>query len=167
MSTAVVPRYALVDHHGRTVTEQDFAGRYQLVFFGFTHCRMVCPAALGKLSTVLDDLGPLAERIQPLYISVDPERDTPEVMRAFLEESYPRFLGLTGSPEAAEEARSAFRVYAGRGADPEDPEGYAVPHTALTYLLDPGAAYLAHFSDVLTADEIAARIRKLCSTPAP
>lgn len=92
MSTAVVPRYALVDHHGRTVTEQDFAGRYQLVFFGFTHCRMVCPAALGKLSTVLDDLGPLAERIQPLYISVDPERDTPEVMRAFLEESYPLVL---------------------------------------------------------------------------
>ncbi|WP_236792190.1 SCO family protein [Amycolatopsis sp. GM8] len=161
MSAPVVPRYALVDHHGRDVTEQDFLGRYQLVFFGFTHCRMVCPRALTKLSTVLDDLGPLVDRIQPLYISVDPERDTPEVMRAFLEENYPRFLGLTGSPEAAEAARSAFRVYAGRGTDPEDPEGYAVPHTALTYLLDPAATYLAHFPDVLDADDITARIREL------
>lgn len=155
------PRYTLVDHHDRKVTEQDFPGRYQLVFFGFTHCRSVCPRVLGLLSTVLDDLGPLADRIQPLYISVDPERDTPGVMRAFLERTYPRFLGLTGPPEAAEAARAAFRVYAGRGADPEDPEGYAVPHTALTYLLDPAAAYLAHFPDVLAADELTGRIRKL------
>ncbi|WP_290051914.1 SCO family protein [Amycolatopsis solani] len=157
----VRPRYTLVDHHGREVTEQDFPGRHQLVFFGFTHCRAVCPRVLGLLSTVLDDLGPLADRIQPLYISVDPERDTPDVLRAFLERTYPRFLGLTGSPEAAEAARAAFRIFAGRGADPEDPEGYAVPHTALTYLLDPGAAYLAHFPDVLAAAEIADRIRKL------
>lgn len=166
MNPNVVPRYELVDHHGNTVTEKDFTGRYQLVFFGFTHCRMVCPTALTKLSTVLDDLGPLADRIQPLYVSVDPDRDTPEVMRAFLETDYPRFLGLTGSTEATEAARTAFRVFATRKADPDDPDGYAVPHTAVTYLLDTDATYLAHFPDVLEATEIADRIRALCGTSA-
>jgi protein SCO1 len=157
----VAPRYTLVDHHGREVTEKSFPGRYQMIFFGFTHCRSVCPRALEKLSAALEGLGPLADRIQPLYISVDPDRDTPEVMREFLEGAHPRFTGLTGTPEAADAARSAFRVYAGRGADPEDPDGYAVPHTALTYLLDTDAGYLAHLPDHLEAPEAVARIREL------
>ena len=163
----VRPRYSLTDHNGRDVTEDDFRGRYQLIFFGFTHCRMVCPRALSKLTEVLDGLGELADRIQPLYISVDPERDTPEVMRAFLEQNHPRFLGLTGSQEASEAARHDFRVFTRRGDDPEDPEGYAVPHTALTYVLDPEARYLAHFSDVVEADRMVERIEELVRTGAP
>ncbi|GLZ53500.1 SCO family protein [Actinomycetospora sp. NBRC 106378] len=158
---ALVPRYRLLDHHGRAVTQDDFAGSYQLVFFGFTHCRMVCPRELAKLDDVLEALGPLAERVQPLYISVDPERDTPEVMRAFLERHHPRFLGLTGTTQDAEAAREAFHVFARRGVDPEDPEGYAVPHTTLTYLLDANGDYLTHFADVLDAERITARLREL------
>src|SRR5882762_1597942 len=88
--------FQLVDHHGRAVTEASYHGRFALLFFGFTHCCVVCPRALTKLSGVLDALGPLADRVQPLYITVDPERDTPDVMRAFLQ-AYPRFTGLTGS----------------------------------------------------------------------
>ncbi len=161
------PRYSLTDHNGRDVTEDDFRGRYQLIFFGFTHCRMVCPRALSKLTEVLDGLGELADQIQPLYISVDPERDTPDVMRAFLEQDYPKFLGLTGSQEASEAARTDFRVFTGRGDDPEDPEGYAVPHTALTYLLDPAARYLTHFPDVVEADRMSDRLKELVTTGAP
>jgi protein SCO1/2 len=160
------PRYDLTDHHGRDVTEGEFQGRYQLIFFGFTHCRMVCPRALSKLTEVLDDLGELADQIQPLYISVDPARDTPEVMRAFLEQTYPKFLGLTGSQAASDAAQTDFRVFTGRGEDPDDPEGYAVPHTALTYLLDPAARYVTHFSDVVDADRISARLKTLLMMPA-
>jgi protein SCO1/2 len=162
---ALVPRYRLLDHHGRTVTQDDFTGSYQLVFFGFTHCRVVCPRELGKLDVVLAALGPLAGRIRPLYISVDPERDTPEVMRTFLEQHHPRFLGLTGSPEEAEAAREAFHVFARRAVDPDDPEGYAVPHTALTYLLDPHGDYLTHFADVVDAEQITVRLRELVMCP--
>jgi protein SCO1/2 len=151
--------FNLVDHHGRAVGNATYLGRHALIFFGFTHCRVVCPRALGKLCRVLDDLGSLAERVQPLYVTVDPERDTPQVMRAFLEPSYPRFTGLTGSRERIDEAKAAFRVFARRVADPESAGGYAVPHTAIAYLLDESGAYVAHFHDALTENEIAERLR--------
>lgn len=149
------PRWTLTDHHRRRVTPHDFRGRYQLVFFGFTHCRVVCPRALGKLTTVLELIGGLSEQIQPLYISVDPARDTPEVMRAFLEERFPSFLGLTGSSEEIETARDAFRVFAVRRDDRDDPDGYAVPHSSLTYLIGPDGHYITHYPDVVEAEHVA------------
>jgi protein SCO1/2 len=142
------------------VTEQEFRGRYQLVFFGFTHCRGVCPRALSRITAVLDDIGDLSEQIQPLYVSVDPARDTPEVMRTFLQ-TYPKFLGLTGSAGEAEAARSEFRVFAARREDPDDPDGYAVPHSALTYLIDTDGRYVTHFPDVVEASRVAERLREL------
>jgi protein SCO1/2 len=151
--------YSLTDHHGRRVTEKDFAGKHQLIFFGFTNCGMVCPRALAKLSGVLADLGSLGERLQPLYITVDPERDTPEVMRAFLEEKYPAFLGLTGTPEECESARVAFKVFAEREANADRPDDYAVPHSALTYVLDDEGQYVTHFLDVADAERILTRLR--------
>ena len=153
-------RFELVDHHGEPVTETSYRGKWALVFFGFTHCRMVCPRALRKLSDALEQIGDLADRIQPLYITVDPDRDTPAVMRAFLETDYPRFVGLTGRTDRIEEAKAAFRVFARRGLDPDDPDGYAVPHSAMTYLLDQEGEYAEHFADVADAAEIAGRLRQ-------
>jgi protein SCO1 len=150
--------FTLVDHHRNRVTEATYLGRYTLLFFGFTHCRQVCPAALLKLSAALDLLGPLATDLRALYVTVDPERDSPEVLRGFLLE-YPRFTGLTGSAEQVEAAKRAFRVFARRAEDPEDPDGYAMPHTAFSYLLDRDGRYAAHFTDALEADEVATRIR--------
>jgi protein SCO1 len=149
--------FSLVDHDGRPVDIGSWPGRWLLVQFGFTSCRVVCPRALAKLGAALDGLGPLAGRVQPLYVSVDPERDTPEVMRAFLTTSYPHFTGLTGTPEQVEAATRAFRVFARRRADPEDPDGYAVPHTAITYLVDPDGRLARHWPDTaepatITAD---------------
>lgn len=155
------PQWALTDHHGRRVTDQDFRGRYQLVFFGFTHCRVVCPRALGKLTSVLEEIGDLGREIQPLYISVDPGRDTPDVMRAFLEQRFPRFLGLTGSPEEAEAARNAFRVFATRREDPDEPDGYAMPHSSLTYLIDPAGRYVTHYPEVAEAGRVVAGLREI------
>jgi protein SCO1/2 len=97
MSAPVEAAFDLVDHHGEAVTADTYRGRWLLVFFGFTHCRVVCPRALRRLSAALDALGPLAGRLRPLYVSVDPERDTPEVMRAFLAEHDARITGLTGT----------------------------------------------------------------------
>lgn len=159
-------RFALTDHHGNTVTEADYSGRHMLVFFGFTHCKVVCPRALGKLSDVLDRLGDLADEIAPLYITVDPERDSPEVMKAFLEGGYPRFTGLTGTREQCDAAKKAFRVFAEKKPDPDDPEGYDVPHTAFVYLLGRDGEYVAHFGDHLDAEELAAKLRDRIEQPA-
>lgn len=156
------PRFELIDHHGGDVTEETFRGRWSLVFFGFTHCKAVCPRALTKLSTVLEQLGADAADIQPLYISVDPERDTPTRLREFLSD-YPRFLGLTGTPQQATAAREAFKVFARRKADPEDPDGYAVPHTAVSYLLDKNGSFARHWLDSAPTEQIVTDIRELIS----
>jgi protein SCO1/2 len=159
LTGAPEPSFALTDHHGRAVTDADYRGRFLLVYFGFTHCRAVCPRALARLSKALDLAGDAAANIQPLYISVDPERDTPPVMKKYLEKRYPRFTGLTGTLEQSEAAMQAFRVFAGRGPDPEDPSGYAVPHSALSYLVSPAGRFIAHFPDTVESDELARRLR--------
>ncbi|NMO91340.1 SCO family protein [Actinomycetospora sp. TBRC 11914] len=157
MSAPTDVAFSLVDHDGRPVDAGSWPGRWLLVQFGFTSCRVVCPRALTKLTEALDALGPaVADRVRPLYVSVDPERDTPEVMRAFLTASYPCFTGLTGTPVQVEAAKQAFRVFARRRPDPEDPDGYAVPHTAITYLVDPGGHLARHWPDTADAPTLAA-----------
>ena len=154
------PVFTLTDHFGKEVSEADFRGAFQLVYFGFTSCRVVCPRALAKLSGVLESLGDeAAKQIKPLYITVDPARDTPEKMKACLEADYPRFLGLTGPEAAIEDAKRCFRVFAQRKSDPADPDGYQVAHTAIAYLLDRNGSYLDHFSDATEATKIVERIR--------
>lgn len=150
--------FELIDHHGHAVTAASYHGRHALVFFGFTHCRVVCPRALARLAGVLEDLGPLADRIQPLYVTVDPERDTPERMRAFLE-SYPRFTGLTGSRDQIDHARHTFRVFADKLTDATAAGGYDIRHTAITYILDPEGRLVDHLLDAVPGEEVAARLR--------
>lgn len=154
-------RFELVDHHGTEVTNATYRGRYLLVFFGFTHCRVICPEALSRIGRALAAVEDLSEKIVPLYVSVDPERDTPAVMKAFLEDNHPRFTGLTGTREQVEAAKRTFRVFAQEKPDPEDPDDYAVPHTAFTYLLDPEGAYVTHFPDHVSAESMAERLREL------
>ena len=153
-------RIELIDHLGRPVSSHDWRGRHALVLFGFSHCRVVCPRALARYSTVLDRLASQGTRIRGLYISVDPVRDSPQVLRDFLA-PHPRFTGLTGSIEQIEQAKAAFRVFARRASDPDDPQGYRVPHTAIAYLLDANGNCVAHFADALTGDEVLSRLHPL------
>ncbi len=150
--------FDLTDHTGRLVTDRDYRGRFMVVFFGFTHCRVVCPRALGRLNRLLtrldDAVDGAADAITPLYITVDPSRDTPDVMKAFLESNYPRFIGLTGTPDQIDHAKKLFRVFAHKKADPDDPDGYAVPHSAITYVIGPDGKYCAHFADHLDEDDV-------------
>ena len=131
-----------------------------LIYFGFTHCRVVCPRALARLSEALDALGELADRIQPLYITVDPVRDTPAVMKAYLQDRYPRFTGLTGTREQTDGAKRTFRVFAERATDLEDPSGYAMPHSALTYLVGPSGKHVTQFPDTIDRDALVVRLKE-------
>ncbi|MDZ7881899.1 MAG: SCO family protein [Mycobacterium sp.] len=164
MSVPGRPHFDLVDHDGRPVTIDSYAGQYLLVFFGFTNCAMVCPRALARLTGVLDRLGRGAELIRPLYITVDPERDTPAVMKEFLARTAPAFTGLTGTQERVDAAKEAFHVFARRKADPSAPDGYSMPHTAFTYAVDPRGAFAAHFGDAVPDVEVYESLHELLTT---
>ena len=158
---ALTERFQLVDHNGTPCDRASFAGQHLLIYFGFTHCKLVCPTSLAKLSRVLELLDRQAASVTPLYISVDPKRDTPEVMRCYLQSNYPRFTGLTGSEADIERVKEDFRVFAGYRVDPDDPEGYERPHTAFSYLLDGTGQYLQHFSETRSAEQIASAIASI------
>lgn len=157
---AVGGPFELIDHHGASVSQASWPGRHRLMFFGFSHCQVVCPRALQRFNAMLALLTP-AERqaLALLYISVDPERDTPAVLRDYLAAQAPAVTGLTGSRGQVDAVLKTFRVFARRSEDADAPGGYVVPHTAITYLCDPDGNYLAHFSDAIDAAELARRLR--------
>ena len=150
--------FALTDMNGRAVTDQTFRGRWMLVFFGYTHCPDACPLALSEMSETLDRLGPMAARVQPLFVSVDPERDTPEALRGLLESFDPRILGLSGTPAQVAQAAQAYRVYYARHGTGAE---YAVDHSTLLYVMDPQGRYVTHFTHATGGDVVAQRLQTL------
>ena len=134
--------YALVDHTGRPVTEADFADRWQLVFFGFTNCPDVCPTTLAYMASVLDLLGDEADRVAPLFITVDPARDTVPVMAEYVAAFHPRLIGLTGTEENVAATMAAFKTWAERVDDPSAPGGYSMAHAGHIYLMGPEGRFV-------------------------
>ncbi|WP_313692320.1 SCO family protein [Achromobacter mucicolens] len=124
----------LSDHNGKLRQLSDFSGKVVVVFFGFTQCPDVCPTALAELTEVMKKLGPDADRVQVLLISVDPERDTPEVLKQYVTAFDPRFLGLTGTPDQVKKAAASFKAYYAKA--PTKDGNYTMDHTAAFYLLD-------------------------------
>jgi protein SCO1 len=150
--------FALIDQNGKTVTDQDFRGRFMLVFFGFTHCPDICPAELQVMSQSLDALGAKAEKVVPIFITLDPERDTPEIVGAYVKNFGPRFLGLTGSPEAIAAAAKAYRVAYAKFQ--EDPSDYSIDHSALVYLMGKDGDYVAHFAYGTPPEKMAEELKR-------
>lgn len=144
--------FELTDHHGVRVTPGTYHGEFMLVFFGFTHCGQICPVVLGRNSHALDLLGHAADDIRALYITVDPDRDTPEVLAEYLRDRHPRYTGLTGTHEEVEAAKRAYRIFARRADELDD---YTVPHTSFTFLMNPRGEYVTHYTDTVTAEELA------------
>ena len=103
--------FTLINHDGQTVTQDDYKGRWQLVFFGFTHCPDICPTTLAYMGSVLDQLGSDASQVAPLFVTVDPERDTPEVLKDYVANFHPQLIGLTGNTAQVADAAEAFKVY--------------------------------------------------------
>jgi protein SCO1/2 len=143
-AAAIGGPFRLLDQNGRTVTEADFKGQPYLVFFGFTHCPDVCPTTLMELSDVLDKLGSDATRIGALFITVDPERDTPAELKDYLASFNPRFEGLTGDPAAIAQIAKSYRVYMKKV--PLENGDYTMDHTALVYLMDKNGKFVAPFN---------------------
>lgn len=150
--------FNLVDQTGRLVRDEDFSGKWQLIFAGFTSCPDVCPTTLTNITAVLEELGPVADKLQPLLISVDPERDTPAVMKDYLAPFDPRILGLTGTPEQVKAALGSLRVYAAKR--PLDNNNYTMDHSTFIYLMNPKGEYTKHFGAQTPADEMVNEIRK-------
>jgi protein SCO1/2 len=157
----IIGAFALTDHNGQTVTEKEYGEKYKLVFFGFTHCPHICPQGLQKLSLVLQSLGSQADNTAPLFISVDPQRDTPDVMKSFVTQFDPRLTGLTGTPEQVEAAKSAFKVYAAKVANDTNPEDYMMDHSSYLYLMSPDNRLIGLFDTEDSVETITQEIQKL------
>lgn len=154
--------FTLVDQNGITRTQADFADKYTLIYFGFTYCPDVCPFSLQVLADALSRL-PEDQRavFQPLLISVDPERDTPQVLAQYVDSpAFPANLtGLTGSPEQIRAAAEAYRVYYARVEDPDSAAGYTMDHASLIYLMDGEGEFVDVFPHHATPEDIAARLQ--------
>jgi protein SCO1/2 len=152
--------FSLVGADGKPVTDRDFRGRYMLIFFGFTHCPDICPAELQVIAQALEQLGDKAKTVVPIFITLDPERDTPQAMANYVKSFGPNFVGLTGSPEAIEAAAKAYRVVYSKVENKGSAGDYSVDHSALVYLMDPEGRYVTHFSYGLSADQMAEKLGK-------
>jgi protein SCO1/2 len=155
---AVGGPFHLIDQNGKPVSDTDMKGRPFLVFFGFTHCPDVCPTTLFEISEVLRKLGPDADRTGALFITVDPERDTPAAMKDYLSNFDPHLRGLTGDPAAVNAAIKAYRVYAKKV--PLDGGDYTMDHTAIVYLMDKNGHFVAPFNLKRTAQAAADDLRR-------
>lgn len=152
--------FELTNQDGKRVKSSDFAGKYMLVVFGYTYCPDICPSELQVVSAALDEIGPSADRIQPVFVTVDPTRDTPQVMKDYVANFHPGFVGLTGSEEDISAIAKAYRVYYRKAeqADPSIP--YLMDHTTLVYLMGPNGEYLTHFAYGTNVASLADGLRK-------
>jgi protein SCO1/2 len=144
MPSAVGGPFKLVDQNDKPITDQDLKGHPFLVFFGFTHCPDVCPSTLFDVSEVFRALGPEAKDVRALFITVDPERDTPAVLKDYLSSFDPRVIGVTGDANAIAAAEKAYRVYAKKV--PLDGGGYTMDHTAIVYLMNKDGRFVTPFN---------------------
>ncbi len=151
--------FALVDGDGNTVTDADFRGRPFVVFFGFTHCPDICPTTLWEMTTWIERLGDDADAAHFAFVTVDPERDTPEVMRAYVDSFTDRIVPLTGSPAQVEAMLRTYRVFA-RKVSLDDGD-YTVDHSTMVYLMDRDGAYVSHITHGEDPERAVARLRDL------
>jgi protein SCO1/2 len=143
-SPAIGGSFTMIGQDGRVVTNADLAGRPYLVFFGYTHCPDFCPTALFDISAVFKELGP-DKKVTALFVTVDPERDTPDILKAYLKNFDSRIIGLTGDPRTTEVIAKSFRVYA-KKAPGEKSGGYTVDHTGIVYLMDKRGKFVSAFN---------------------
>jgi protein SCO1/2 len=148
--------FTLTDQNGHRVSDKDFAGRFMLVYFGYTYCPDVCPTELNTMALALDKLGTRV-RVVPVFITIDPARDTPQALKAYLASFGPAFVGLTGTDDEIATVAKAYRVYYKKGEGEGDT--YLMDHTSLLYLVGPDGKLAALFRTGASPDDIAAGIK--------
>lgn len=159
-STVITTRFNLVDHTGKPVTEKDYAGKWKLVFFGFTHCPDICPTTLNTVAQVMAALGDEAKSVTPLFITIDPVRDRPKIMAQYVNAFDKRMVGLTGTESQVAAAAKAFRAYYGRVDQKTAPNGYTMNHSTILYLMGPDGGFVTHYAHTDKAGDIARSIKK-------
>ncbi len=152
--------FALTRDDGQPVTDQSFRGKYLLIYFGYTACRDVCPTTLASVAAALDTLGAKADGVQPLFITVDPHRDTAAVIHPYVAAFSPRIVGLTGAPAALQQVAREYRVKVARHPDPG---GDLIDHTSVLYLVGPDGRYLAPIRADATSASIAQDLARYLS----
>ncbi len=153
-SSNVGGAFTLINQNGEEVTQDTYAETYKLIFFGFTFCPAVCPTELQKLAVIMDDLGPMADQVTPIFVSVDPERDTPEVMKDYVTQFHPKLVGLTGSQEQIDAVKDLYKVYSSK-VENDMMDGYMVDHSAFLYLMDKNNKMISLYPAKDTAQDIA------------
>jgi protein SCO1/2 len=174
VSVNVGGAFHLSDVNGAPVTDDILKGHYSLVYFGYTRCPDVCPLALQKMTEALQIAGPPAESVLPIFITVDPEHDTGDVMKAYISNFHPRFVALTGTPEAVKQAQAAYHIYAAKmaGADAKNAENTpttrddaaksgTIAHSDTIYLMGPDGKYVTQFASATASGEIATQLRRV------
>ena len=160
-SAAVGGPFTLTDHTGRTVTDAAYRGRWQLIYFGYTYCPDVCPTELSVMSQALDAMGPTAEKVQPLFVSVDPQRDTVPHLAGYVSLFHPRLVGLTGTPEQVAAAAKAYRVYYAKvPVKDAGPENYTMDHSSFIYLMGPDGSFRGVYPAGTKPEAIADDLKK-------
>ena len=155
---AVGGAFQLTDQTGKRVTEKAFLGRYMLVFFGYTHCPDICPSGLQVMSAALDKLGAAAENVTPVFITVDPERDTPALLADYTKSFHPRLVALTGSREDIAAAAKVYRVYFQKVADANAPESYTYDHSSFFYLMGKDGKFISAIPHTTDIDDFAKKL---------
>lgn len=155
--------FTLESGAGTIVTARDFRGKYMLVYFGYTFCPDICPTALNAMTRALQQLGPKAKEVTAVFITVDPKRDTPSVMRRYTAAFGPDLTGLTGTPEEIAKVAKEYRVYHAKHDTGPGPDDYAIDHTSTIYLMGPDGKFIAPISPTQPPAAMAADIRRLIS----
>lgn len=152
--------FTLINGDGDTVTDADFKGRFMLVYFGFTHCPDICPTTLLMVAQALEQLGADAKNIVPIFITLDPERDTPEIVGAYVKNFSDNMVGLTGSKAQIDAAANAYKIYFSKVKSDDSAMGYMIDHSGFVYLMDGQGKYLTHFSHTMPLQALVSGIRK-------
>jgi protein SCO1 len=159
LASAIGGPFRLTNQNGKTVTDADLKGKWSLVYFGYTHCPDACPTALNDISIALEDLGAKRDAVRPVFITVDPERDTPEALKAYVTSFDAPILALTGTPDEVAQAAKGYRVYYAK--HPEAGGDYSMDHSSVIYVMDPQGRFTASFTHESTPEQIAERLKKL------
>ena len=153
--------FQLLDGTGKPVSDMDFRGKYMIIYFGYTFCPDVCPTSLGEIADALDMLSPdQLEKIVPIFISIDPERDTPEVVGDYVTHFHDRLIGLTGSLDAVKSVAKSYKAYFSKG-DVDDVGNYPVDHTSYTYVVGPDGKFVTAYRHATPAQDMAKSLKDM------
>jgi len=161
LASAIGGPFRLIDQNGKPFTDADLKGKWHLVFFGYTHCPDACPTALNEMSLALDRLGVKRHEVQVVFITVDPERDTPETLKSYVQSFDAPIVALTGSPQDVAQAAKGYRVFYAK--HPRGDGDYDMDHSAVIYVMNPEGRFTATFTPDSSADAIVQRLQKLIS----